>query len=147
MKGGVVTTTSVVEVAKILAKEHKKNVLVIDIDPQTNATFSFIGLEKWKEIKDIATIADVLGMNKTFSSRDKEFNINDAVISNVCNIEGLDIIPSHIELTFLDLDLSAQPGRENILNRQIKNLNKEYDFILIDCPPNLTIAPDRKSVV
>ncbi|RLD55354.1 MAG: hypothetical protein DRJ01_16765 [Bacteroidetes bacterium] len=147
MKGGVGKTTSVVEVATILAKEYKKNVLVIDIDPQTNATFSFIGLDKWKEIKDTATIADVLGMNKTFSSRDKEFDINDAIISNVCDIEGLDLIPSHIELTFLDLDLSAQPGRENILSRQIQNLNSEYDFILIDCPPNLTIAPQNALVV
>ena len=147
MKGGVGKTTSVVELGTILAKEHNKNVLIIDIDPQTNATFSLMGIDDWEKIKDTATIADVLGMNKGFSSRDEEYDINEAIVKDVCGIENLDSIPSHIELTFLDLDLSAQPGRENILSRQIENLDNEYDFILIDCPPNLTIAPQNALVV
>jgi len=147
MKGGVGKTTSVVEVGTILANEHHKKVLIIDIDPQTNATFSLIGIDDWQEIKDTATIADVLGMNNKFSTREEEYNINDAIISNACGINNLDLIPSHIELTFLDLDLSAEPGREDILNRQIEKLDEEYDFILIDCPPNLTIAPQNALVV
>lgn len=95
MKGGVAKTTSTVEIAAILAKEHGKNVLIIDLDPQTNATLSLITLEKWEQIKDTATIADVLGMNRGMSSRNEEFDINAAVIKNVCNIENLDFIPSH----------------------------------------------------
>jgi len=147
MKGGVGKTTSVVELGTILASEHDKKVLIIDIDPQTNSTFSLIGLEQWGEVKDTATIADVLGMNKGLSSRDEEYNINNAIISNVCGIENLDLIPSHIELTFLDIDLSSEPGRENILSRQIEKLETEYDLVLIDCPPNLTIAPQNALVV
>lgn len=147
MKGGVGKTTTVVELGTILATEHEKNVLIIDIDPQTNATFSLMGINDWEEIKDSATIADVLGMNKAFSSRDEEYDINDAIVEDVCGIENLDLIPSHIELTFLDLDLSAYPGRENILSNQIKKLETEYDFILIDCPPNLTIAPQNALVI
>jgi len=147
MKGGVGKTTSVVELGTILASEHGKKVLIIDIDPQTNSTFSLIGLEQWGELKDTATIADVLGMNKGLSSRDEEYDINNAIVSNVSDIENLDLIPSHIELTFLDIDLSSEPGRENILSRQIEKLETEYDFVLIDCPPNLTIAPQNALVV
>lgn len=147
MKGGVGKTTSVVEIGTILVQDHNKKVLIIDIDPQTNASFSLMGLEEWSKIKDTATIADVLGMNKGFSSRDEDYDINKAIVKDVCGIEGLDLIPSHIELTFLDLDLSGQAGRENILSEQIKNCNDDYDYILIDCPPNLTIAPQNALVV
>lgn len=146
MKGGVGKTTSVVEVATVLVKDHNKKVLIIDIDPQTNATFSFIKYDEWQENVEQNTIADVLGMNKHLSSRDEEYDINNAVIKNVSNIEGLDLISSHLSLTFLDLDLSAKAGREMILSRQISKLEGEYDFILIDCPPNLTLAPQNALV-
>lgn len=147
MKGGVGKTTTVVEVGAILAKEHKKKILIIDLDPQTNATFSLMGIKEWEKIKDNATIADVLGMNKGYSSREEEYDINNAIVENVCGIKRLDLIPSHIELTFLDLDLSGQAGREIILQNQLKNCKKEYDYILIDCPPNLTLAPQNALVV
>lgn len=146
MKGGVGKTTSVVEVATVLVKDHDKRVLIIDIDPQTNATFSFIEYDDWQENVEQNTIADVLGMNKHLSSRRDEYDINKAVIKNVSDIVGLDLISSHLSLTFLDLDLSAQAGREMILSRQIKRLEEEYDYILIDCPPNLTLAPQNALV-
>ena len=146
MKGGVGKTTSVVEVATILVKDHGKKVLIIDIDPQTNATFSFIKYDYWQENVEQNTIADVLGMNKHLSSRDAEYDINKAVIKNVSDIVGLDLISSHLSLTFLDLDLSAKAGRELILSRQITKLEGEYDYILIDCPPNLTLAPQNALV-
>lgn len=147
MKGGVGKTTSVVEIATLLAKDHGKKVLVIDLDPQTNATLSFMSLSEWETIKDVGTIADVLGMNKGMSSRDEEFDINEAIISNVGGIKNLDIIPSHLELTFLDLDLGSASAREYILQGQLKKTTKKYDFILIDCPPNLTLAPQNALVV
>lgn len=146
MKGGVGKTTSVVEVATILAKDHSKKVLIIDIDPQTNATFSFVKYDLWQDKVEANTIADVLGMNKHLTSRNAEYDINKAVIKNVSNIQGLDLISSHLSLTFLDLDLSGQAGREFILSRQISRLNDEYDYILIDCPPNLTLAPQNALV-
>lgn len=146
MKGGVGKTTSVVEFATILVKDHGKRVLIIDIDPQTNATFSFIKYDIWQTQIEANTIADVLGMNMHLSSRDAEYNINNAVIKNVSEIQGLDLISSHLGLTFLDLDLSAKAGRELILSRQISRLESEYDYILIDCPPNLTLAPQNALV-
>lgn len=117
MKGGVGKTTSVVEFATILVVDHAKKVLIIDIDPQTNATFSFVKYDVWQQQVEANTIADVLGMNKHLTSRDTEYDINDAVIKNVSGIQGLDLISSHLGLTFLDLDLSAQPGRELILSK------------------------------
>lgn len=147
MKGGVGKTTTVVELGTIFAQEHNKKVLIIDLDPQTNATFSLMGIDEWERLKDNSTIADVLGMNSGFSSRDEEYDINNAIVKDVCGIEGLDLIPSHLELTFLDLDLSGQAGREIILQNQLRNCSNEYDLILIDCPPNLTLAPQNALVV
>ncbi len=147
MKGGVGKTTSTVEIGTLLAKEHGKKVLIIDIDPQTNSTLSLISLEKWEELKDDSTIADVLGMNKGMSSRGDEYNINNAVIQNVCGINNLDLIPSHLELTFLDLDLVSVPARESVLKNQIDGIETEYDYILIDCPPNLTLAPQNALII
>ena len=147
MKGGVAKTTSTVEIAAVLAKIHGKKVLVLDLDPQTNATLSLISLEKWEEVKDTATIADVLEMNRGMSSRNDVFDINRAIIENVSGINNLDLIPSHLELTFLDLDLGPRAARESILKGQIRNLTKEYDYILIDCPPNLTLAPQNALVI
>lgn len=146
MKGGVGKTTSVVEVATILVNDHKKKVLIIDIDPQTNATFAFIKYDEWKNNIESNTIADVLGMNQNLSSREKEYDINKAIIESVAGIDNLDLISSHLELTFLDLDLSSKAGRERILAKQIKNIKKNYDYILIDCPPNLTLAPQNALV-
>ncbi len=147
MKGGVGKTTSAVEIGAILAKEHDYDVLIIDLDPQTNATLSLISLQEWEIVKDTGTVADVLGMNKGISSREVEFDINDAIIEDVCDISGLDLIPSHLELTFLDLDLSGHPGRESILQSQLEKTEKDYDFVIIDCPPNLTLAPQNALVV
>lgn len=147
MKGGVGKTTSVVEIGTILAKDHNKKVLIIDLDPQTNSTLSLITLEEWEKIKDTATIADVLGMNKGMSSRDDDFDINKAIIENVGGINNLDLIPSHLELTFLDLDLVSVPARESVLKNKIKNATKVYDYILIDCPPNLTLAPQNALII
>lgn len=147
MKGGVGKTTSTIEIGTLLAKEHNKKVLIIDIDPQTNSTLSLISLQTWEELKDNATIADVLGMNKGMSSREEEYDINKAVIKNVSGINNLDLIPSHLELTFLDLDLVSVPARESVLKNKLSGIKTEYDYILIDCPPNLTLAPQNALII
>ncbi|MDR1339453.1 MAG: ParA family protein [Prevotellaceae bacterium] len=147
MKGGVGKTTSVVEVATILATRYNKKVLVIDLDPQTNATLSFITLEEWEKVKDTSTIADVLGMNRGASSRDEEFDIKNAIIKNAGNIPNLDLIPSHLELTFLDLDIASRTARESVLKNQFEKANLDYDFVIIDCPPNLTLAPQNALMI
>ena len=67
------------------------------------------------------------------------------------DILGLDLIPSHLTLAFLDLDLAARPGRERILGRSLDKVRDDYDMILCDCPPRAKhrslgaqrSAPDR----
>ena len=66
------------------------------------------------------------------------FKIKDCIIHDVLEeIPGLDLIPSHLKLTFLDLDLAARPGRERIFTRKLEKVKPEYDFIICDCAPNL----------
>ncbi|MEO8427397.1 MAG: AAA family ATPase [Verrucomicrobiota bacterium] len=60
-------------------------------------------------------------------------------------IPGLDLIPSHLKLTFLDLDLAARPGRERIFARKLEKILPSYDVILCDCPPGLTKADPVRS--
>jgi len=138
MKGGVGKTTCAVNLASIAARDFNKKVLLVDFDPQTNATLSLIPEKEWKQWdKDHGTIADVLGvLNK--KNKKKSENIRDLIIKQVNDkIPNLDLLPSHLKLTFLDLNLAARPGRERIFSRKIEKVRENYDLIICDCPPNL----------
>lgn len=120
-KGGVGKTTTCVNVSAYLATLGKK-VLLIDLDPQGNAT-SAVGLDKKDDIKSIYNV--IIGENYI-----------EEVIKKT-SIDGLDILPSEINLAGAEIELVSMDNRErvikNILNR-VKNL---YDYICIDCPPSL----------
>lgn len=120
-KGGVGKTTSVLNIGAGLAR-HGKKVLLIDIDPQASLTYS-LGIDG-ESVEN--TIYDVLKQSK---------KIEESAI-NVT--ENLDIIPSNIELSGADMELSGVAGREFLLKSALKLINK-YDYVLIDCPPNLAV--------
>ena len=120
-KGGVGKTTTNVNLSACLADKGKR-ILVIDIDPQGNTTSGF-GIEK--ELIEYS-IYDVLinGMD-----------INKAIVKT--EISNLDIIISKLELAGAEIELVPMMARETILKKAIGDIEKEYDYIFIDCPPSL----------
>lgn len=139
LKGGVGKTTTTVNIAAHLADDGYK-VLVIDLDPQTNATVSLIDQEEWQECHDNGQTLYHL-FNDMLKGSD-DFDIDDAILTNVGNVKGLDLLPSSIHLVEIqddipDMDNKAYVSHVDVLGNIIEEIKDDYDFILIDCPPNL----------
>ena len=120
-KGGVGKTTTCINLAAYVAAMGK-TVLVLDLDPQGNAT-SGLGVDKDKELK---TIYDLIS---------GDANINDVILPTI--IEGLDIIPSTVDLAGAEIEMVQMPQREKIIKGILEQIKDKYDFIMIDCPPSL----------
>jgi chromosome partitioning protein len=120
-KGGVGKTTSAINLAASLAVLEKK-VLLIDADPQANAT-SGIGFD----VRNIKT--------SIYECLINEVNPNDIILTS--EIEGLDLIPSHIDLVGAEIEMLNMPNREKMFKDVIHRINNAYDYILIDCSPSL----------
>ena len=123
-KGGVGKTTTNINLCAYLAMEGYK-VLTIDIDPQGNTT-SGLGLDK---ANLESSMYDVL----TSEASLREVIINSELIPN------LHIAPSTMELAGAEVEIIGKEDRENILSQKIKEVENDYDFIFIDCPPSLGI--------
>ncbi|MGF1707462.1 ParA family protein [Enterovibrio baiacu] len=137
LKGGVGKTALSVNFAAYCGIQGKKTLLV-DLDPQTNATFSTIGVKKWNdEVKSNGTVADLLGAKKHTSAQGVEKTAHDVIVKDV--FKNVDLIPSHIDLFTVDLDLASARFRETKLKNALKDVLADYDIVICDCPPNLTI--------
>ena len=119
-KGGVGKTTTSINLSTILAKKGKK-VLLIDADPQGNAT-SGLGISKEME----KSIYDVI-IN--------EVNIKETLKETM--IKNLKVCPSNINLAGAEVELVSLMSREHRLKERIDEIKKEFDYIIIDCPPSL----------
>ena len=119
-KGGVGKTTTSINISTILAKKGKR-VLLIDADPQGNAT-SGIGIEK----KTDKSIYDVII---------EETKIEEVVLET--QIKNLKICPSNINLAGAEVELVSMISREYRLKERLEENKENYDYIIIDCPPSL----------
>jgi len=120
-KGGVGKTTTSVNLSACLG-ELGQRVLLIDIDPQGNAT-SGLGIDKGKIEK---SIYDVLV---------DDIPIKDTVIGT--EVDNLKVLPATIQLAGAEIELVASMSRETKLKKAIDKIKNEYDFVIIDCPPSL----------
>ncbi|WP_038183798.1 ParA family protein [Vibrio rhizosphaerae] len=139
LKGGVGKTTTAVNIAAALA-ENGERILVIDLDPQTNATVSLISQNEWQDCQDNGQTLYHL-FNDMLEDQ-SEFNICEAICYDAGGIEGLDLLPSSMFLVDIqdsipDMDNKAYVSHVDVLGNAIEDIKGDYDYIIIDCPPNL----------
>ena len=122
-KGGVGKTTTAINLSASLASLGQK-VLALDMDPQGNMT-SGLGVDKDEAEK---TVYDLIIGN---------VGIEECIYENV--IENLDVLPSNINLSAAEIELIGIDNKEYLLKEEVDKIRDRYDFIIIDCPPALSM--------
>lgn len=150
-KGGVGKTTTTVGLAEMLSAEFNKKVLVIDLDPQTNATTVLIGEDRWRELNDAGhTLATLFDDALRPDGDPPKFDVEATLqrrVSPVSEVRSVDLLPSSLDLIDVQDRLgSMSSGRfysnvpTELLRRAVRPLLDDYDYVLVDCPPNMGIV-------
>lgn len=147
LKGGVAKTTTSIAMAEVLSANHGKKILVIDLDPQTNATIMLIGEEKWFELNDKEhTLARLF--KDAMDPDNPKFDLKKTLQKDVSDVQGtrIDLLPSSLDLIDVQDRLASAPAGKfyasnpiELLWKAVKGILDEYDLVIVDCPPNLGI--------
>lgn len=144
MKGGVAKTTLAINIADCLCRRHDSSVLVIDVDPQFNATQCLMTPERYVEhvSNDGSTIVNVFDR----SHRPKIGVVSGPMVQSARDLEeikpitikhGFDLLPGSLDL--YRLEMAPGDGRENRLKRYLNGIASEYDFVIVDTPPTPSV--------
>jgi chromosome partitioning protein len=148
LKGGVGKTTTTVALAETYSASMGKRVLVIDLDPQTNATLMLIGEQKWRELNERGhTLARLF--QDAMDPDNRRFDLDATLqrgVSDVGAATTVDLLPSSLDLIDVQDRLAAAPAGKyystnpiEVLWRAVKSILHDYDLVIVDCPPNLGI--------
>lgn len=140
LKGGVGKTTTTAALAEMLSGEFGQRVLLIDLDPQTNLTIMMIGEQRWGDLDaaggTLATLFEV-----ALGDRPGPADVSTLIqrqVSALSSVTSVDLLPSSLRLIGLqDRITDIADGPTEVLARALKPVLVDYDYVLIDCPPNL----------
>ncbi|MFC4456295.1 ParA family protein [Deinococcus sonorensis] len=159
LKGGVAKTTTLVQVAETLAFMRGQRVLVLDLDPQTNATIALMGEDAWERVDEAQQTVAQLFLDQIHGTR--TFELPRAIVRGVSNLNRItipaelqlrpellypriDLLPSSIRLIEAQDRMADIPQRSHytlspmeVIRRHVAPVFGQYDYVLIDCPPNL----------
>lgn len=154
LKGGVAKTTTTVQIGECLASEFGKKVLIIDLDPQTNATVCLIDDEEWQKLDDEGKTLFHLFNDKL--EKTNVFNITTAIQHGVSNLRlpTLDLLPSSVQLMEIQDNIKDVASKTeytvrpiDVLKKEIEQILPQYDYVLIDCPPSLGLITQNGLVI
>jgi chromosome partitioning protein len=145
LRGGVGRTTTAVAISEVLAGDHRRRVLLIDLDGLTNATTLLIHELRWKELNEKGHTVATLFEDALHSPDERRFDLDSTLqrdVSNVTGLRGLDLLPASLDLIEIQDQLVSASGGHvesgastEILERAVRPLLEDYDYVVIDCPP------------
>ena len=149
LKGGVAKTTTTVALAETLAARFGKRILVIDLDPQTNATVMLLGEKKWRSLNEKGRTLATLFKDALEEPHNKKFDLEKTLQRQVSDVQGaekIDLLPSSLDLIDVQDKLASAPTGQfysvtpiDLLRLAVKTKLDNYDLVMVDCPPNLGI--------